>query len=99
MKWTDELVKKVERFIEIKNKGLYADGTEIARVYNEVLEKRITPTNCGACNRARVSELETALNHFKASEALKKVEVDNAPQEVNKEAVKTGNNLKSKSKK
>lgn len=99
MKWTDELVKKVERFIEIKNKGLYADGTEIARVYNEVLEKRITPTNCGACNRARVSELENALNHYKASEAKKQEEVDSIKEEVKEAVTEARNNLKSKRKK
>lgn len=97
--FSDEDIKKVERFIEIKNKGMYCDGAQITDVYNRVLGKKAAVTNCGSCLRARVSELETALNHFKASEALKKVEVDNAPQEVNKEAVKTGNNLKSKSKK
>lgn len=102
MKWTNELVKKVERFIEIKNHGYYCDSKEIANVYNEVLEKHVAPSNCGSCNRARISELEGALNNFKAKmaqESVPEVKVDNTPQDENKAVTEAGNNLKSKRKK
>lgn len=65
MKWTNEDVTMVEKFIEIKNKGYYCDGGQLTEVYNRVLEKNVPPTNCGSCMRARISELETALNSFK----------------------------------
>lgn len=97
--FSDEDIKKVERFIEIKNKGMYCDGTQLTEVYNRVLEKKVPPTNCGSCLRQRVSELENALNHYKASEAKKQEEVDSTKEEVKEEAEKAGNNLKSKSKK
>lgn len=65
MKWTNDDIEKIERFIELKNKGYYCDGRQLTEVYNRVLEKRVNVTNCGSCLRQRVSELEAALNHFK----------------------------------
>ena len=75
----------VEKFIEIKNKGYYCDGTQLTQVYNRVLDKRAAPTNCGSCIRGRINELEGALNQFKKlSEAQTKQEVDNTKEEENK---------------
>lgn len=71
MKWTNEDVSMVEKFIEIKNKGYYCDGGQLTEVYNRVLEKNVPPTNCGSCMRARISELETALNSFKKTLEVK----------------------------
>ena len=64
MKWNNEDVVLVEKFIDIKNRGYYCDGGQLTEVYNRVLEKS-APTSCGSCMRARISELETALNQFK----------------------------------
>ena len=71
MKWTNEDVVLVEKFIDIKNKGFYCDGGQLTEVYNRVLEKSAPPTNCGSCMRARISELETALNQFKKTLEVK----------------------------
>ena len=97
MNWSQEDISLVEKFIEIKNRGYYCDGTQLTQVYNRVLGKNVSVTNCGTCLRGRVSELEAALNRFKeickrqeeikASEALKEEKVDNSPSEENKEAV------------
>lgn len=65
MKWTNDDVTMVEKFINIKNKGYYCDGKQLTNVYNRVLEKNVPTTNCGSCMRARISELERALNQFK----------------------------------
>ena len=100
--FTDEDVKKVEKFIEIKNKGFYCDGAQLTAVYNRVLGKNVNPTSCGSCLRQRVTELENALNHFKQKMALeseKNEQIDNIPQEENKAATEAGNKLKSKRKK
>ena len=94
MIWTDKNVKLVEKFIDIRNRGLYCSGEQLTRVYNEVFEKNVHVTNCSSCMRQRISELEKALNKFKkqmelenkAQEAPKQEEVDNTPQDV-KEAV------------
>lgn len=58
MNWTNEDVKLVEKFIEIRNKGFYCDGGQLTEVYNRVLDKRAAPTNCGSCIRARINELD-----------------------------------------
>ena len=71
MKWTSDDVTMVEKFIEIKNKGYYCDGGQLTEVYNRVLEKNAPPTNCGSCMRARISELEGALNQFKKTLEVK----------------------------
>ena len=86
MKWNEEDIKLVEKFIEIKNKGFYCDGGQLTSVYNRVLEKNVNSTNCGSCIRQRINELEVALNHFKKlSETLNEDKVDDSPQEENKE--------------
>ena len=85
MNWTNEDVKLVEKFIEIRNKGFYCDGGQLTEVYNRVLDKRAAPTNCGSCIRQRINELEGALNTFKRlSEAQTKQEVDNTKEEETK---------------
>jgi formate dehydrogenase assembly factor FdhD len=85
MKWTSDDIKMVEKFIEIKNRGLYCDGGQLTEIYNRVLDRKVNPTNCGSCIRQRINELEAALNKFKMlSEELKEEEVDNVPQEENK---------------
>jgi hypothetical protein len=95
MNWTNEDVKLVEKFIEIRNKGFYCDGGQLTEVYNRVLDKRATPTNCGSCIRARINELEGALNTFKRlSEAQTKQEADNTKEEENKAVKKAGKGKK-----
>lgn len=95
MNWTNDDIKLVEKFIDIKNKGYYADGAQLTEVYNRVLDKRVSPTNCGSCIRGRINELEEALNHFKrmsekASESVSEVKVEDTPQEENKAVRKAG---------
>lgn len=70
MKFTNEDIELIEKFIDIRNRGYYADGTQLTEVYNRVLEKRVNPTNCGSCIRQRINELEEALNRFKRQIAL-----------------------------
>jgi hypothetical protein len=94
MKFTKEDIERIEKFIEIKNKGYYADGGQVTEVYNRVLERSVNVTNCGSCLRGRIQELENALNHFKelskrqdeikAQEALKEERVDNVTPDENK---------------
>ena len=89
MKWNNDDIKMVEKFIEIKNKGYYVDGKQLTEVYNRVLEKNANVTNCGSCLRQRTQELENALNQFKKlSEASKPQEQTVVKEEENK-AIKT----------
>ena len=81
MKWTNEDIVLVEKFIDIKNRGFYCDGTQLTTVYNRVLEKNVPPTSCGSCMRTRISELETALNQFKKT---LEVNEEEQPKKTNK---------------
>lgn len=65
MKFTKEDIELIEKFIDIKNRGYYADGKQVTDCYNRVLEKNLNVTNCGSCLRGRIQELENALNAFK----------------------------------
>ena len=96
MKFTDEDIKLIKKFVDIKNRGYYANGTEVTEVYNRVLEKRLAPTNCGSCIRQRICELEGALTQFErklqkeqemASEGVSDAGVGNAKGEENKTIV------------
>ena len=92
MKWNKEDIEKVEKFIEIRNKGYYCDGAQLTEVYNRVLEKHVNVTNCGSCLRQRVNELAEALERFKRlSEASKPDEGTVAKEEENKEPRKAKN--------
>lgn len=92
MIWNKEDIEKVEKFIEIRNKGYYCDGAQLTEVYNRVLEKHVNVTNCGSCLRQRVNELAEALERFKKlSEASKPDEGTVAKEEENKEPRKAKN--------
>lgn len=89
MKWNKEDIEKVEKFIEIRNKGFYCDGVQLTEVYNRVLEKHVNPTNCGSCLRQRVNELADALERFKRlSEETKPEPLVIVKEEENKELTK-----------
>ncbi len=66
MKWTDDDIQKVEKFIELRDKGYYCDGAQLTEVYNRVLERSVGVTNCGSCLRQRVNELAEELARHKA---------------------------------
>lgn len=90
MIWTKEDIEKVEKFIEIRNKGYYCDGTQLTEVYNRVLQKHVNPTSCGSCLRQRVNELADALDRFKRQLEVekKKEEAAKAEEENNKPKTK-----------
>ena len=95
MKFTKEDIELIEKFIELKNKGMYANGGQLTEVYNRVLSKRVNSTNCSSCIRQRISELEDALNRFrKLSESVSEDKVDNTKEEENKTVRKAGNKKK-----
>lgn len=88
MKINKEDIELIEKFIDIRNRGFYVDGTQLTEVYNRVLEKHVTPTSCGACLRQRVNELAEALERFKRlSEVSKPDEPITTPEEENKAVV------------
>lgn len=88
MKFTKEDIELIEKFVEIRNKGYYADGGQVTDVYNRVLEKNVNVTNCGSCLRGRITELEDALKRFKLLSKQQETEqVNNSSPEENKPTV------------
>ena len=79
---SDEDIKKIEQFIEIKNKNFYVDSKQLQDVYNRVLNTNLSPTNCGSCIRKRVEALEQALNQFKKEQAKNIPPVEEKPLET-----------------
>lgn len=65
MEISSEDIKKIERFNEIMQKGYWASGQEVTELYNKVLGKNLTPTQCSSCIRHRISELVRALDNYK----------------------------------
>lgn len=59
---TDEDLKLIRKFDELKQRGFYCDSTLLTQVYNRVLGKHVNNTNCSSCMRARISELVDAAN-------------------------------------
>ena len=90
MKFSKEDIELIEKFIEIKNKGFYADGKQLTEVYNRVLERNVNITNCGSCLRGRVQELENALRAYRTSQETLKTEepISDTPEENNKPVAK-----------
>ncbi len=89
--FTEEDINFVEKAIELKNKGFYIDSNQLTEHYNRILGKHVNNTTCGSCMRQRVTELETALNHFKSKaisspiDSVTEVEHTTAKEEENKE--------------
>ena len=72
MNMTNEDVNKIEKFIEIRNRGFYCNGTELTQVYNKVMGRQKPVTNCSSCMRMMINELEQALNAFNKAMTVEK---------------------------
>ena len=59
-----EDVKIIRKFEDILKRGYYCDGGQVTEVHNRVLGTRLSPTNCSACVRQRITALVEALNRF-----------------------------------
>lgn len=101
MNFTEENIKLVKKFIEIRSKGYYVQGAQVTKVYNEVLGKNVAVTNCSSCLRSRIQELENALRKWEAEQAKKAQEADvtndkvvDTPQEKKEEEPQNVNNSK-----
>lgn len=90
MNFTERDKELVRKFISIKKRGLYVDSMQLTEAYNRILDKNVRNTTCGSCMRARIAELESALNKWEADEAKLK-----AKEEEIKEETENADNRKS----
>lgn len=93
---TNEDLKLIRKFDELKQKGYYCDSMQLTTVYNRVLNKNVNNTVCGSCLRQRIAELVAAADKFEReqkiqneaisspSDSVEEVKVDSNPQEENK---------------
>lgn len=83
----DDDAALIEKFVEIRNRGHYADSVQLQQCYNRVFMVNMRSTNCGSCIRSRITELENALNDMRKreAEALEgtTVEKEDVPKENN----------------
>lgn len=93
MNFTEKDKELVRKFISIKKRGLYVDSMQLTEAYNRILDKNVRNTTCGSCMRARIAELETALNKWEADEAKLKAQ-EQAKEEI-KEETENADNRKS----
>ena len=86
MNINSEDLKMIRKFQDIMSRGYYVDGTQLTEVYNRVLDKRVSPTNCSSCLRARTQELITAADNFeRLSEKLSEPQAEQEPTPVKEE--------------
>ena len=83
MNWTKDDITLVEKLVDIRNRGYYADGKQVTDLYNKVLNKNLPTTNCSSCIRARITELETALKRFKRQAELSGLTTSQLVDEIN----------------
>lgn len=93
MNFTERDKELVRKFINIKKRGLYVESTQLTEAYNRILDKNVRNTTCGSCMRARIAELESALNKWEADEAKLKAQ-EQAKEEI-KEETENADNRKS----
>lgn len=93
MKISNEDLALIRKMEEIGRHGYYVDSVQLTELYNRVLEKRVNPTNCGACLKTRLNELVEAADKFERMIELEKKE-DLAP--VKEEEIKPRREAKKK---
>lgn len=81
-----EDIAKIEKLIEIRNRGWWANPNEVTDIYNKVLNQNARPTQCASCIRRQISDLEGALNKFKQELEEAEKEAETLKQEFEEEA-------------
>lgn len=87
MNWNSENILAFQKMQELANKKYRLNGTEVTNLYNSVLNKKVTPTNCSSCINQRYQELKKSYNNFQKQlaeqEMIKAVEeVHTTPTEI-----------------
>ena len=59
----DEDKEKIEKLINILNRGWYCNGKEVTDLYNKYVSpnKSVTSTSCSSCIRQRILKLKAVL--------------------------------------
>lgn len=89
MSITNEDLKLIDKFNEIMQHGYYADGAQVTELYNRVInpQKPLTPTNCSACIRRRISDLVNFKNKFEKQLEIKNKAVSEPSETLSQDEV------------
>lgn len=87
MNWNSDNILAFKKMQELANKKYRLNGTEVTNLYNSVLNKKVTATNCSSCINQRYQELKKSYNNFQKQlaeeEMIKAVEeVHTTPIEI-----------------
>lgn len=86
---TNEDLKLIDKFNEIMQRGYYADGAQVTELYNRVInpQKPLTPTNCSACVRRRISDLVNFKNKMERQLEIENKAVSEPSEPLSQEEV------------
>lgn len=81
MNWDSENIIAFKKMQELANKKYRLNGVEVTNLYNSILNKKVSPTNCSSCINQRYQELKKSYNNFQKQ--LAEQEIIKAVEEVN----------------
>lgn len=87
MNWNSENILAFQKMQELANKKYRLNGVEVTNLYNSVLNKKVTPTNCSSCINQRYQEIKKSYTNFQKQlaeqEMIKALEETNTtPKEI-----------------
>lgn len=87
MNWNSENILEFQKMQELANKKYRLNGVEVTNLYNSVLNKKVTPTNCSSCINQRYQEIKKSYTNFQKQLAEQEMikaleEVHTTPKEI-----------------
>ena len=89
MNWDSEKIIAFQKMQELANKKYRLNGVEVTNLYNSILNKKVTPTNCSSCINQRYQELKKSYNNFQKQlaeqemiKAVEEVHTEPTPKEI-----------------
>lgn len=64
MNWSSENIIAFQKMQELANKKYRLNGVEVTNLYNSVLNKKVTATNCSSCINQRYIEIKKSYTNF-----------------------------------
>lgn len=89
MNWNSDNILAFKKMQELANKKYRLNGVEVTNLYNSVLSKKVTPTNCSSCINQRYQEIKKSYTNFQKQlaeqemiKAVEEVHTTPTPKEI-----------------
>ena len=79
-----EDIRKMDTMAAIVKRGRYLSGADVTELHNKIFNRNLKTTNCATCIKNRWQDLAKAYKIFLDEISHQKVEVEQAPIEVEK---------------